>query len=118
MTARLQSIADFLRDHGPATTKQISAHFGWLPQTGSAAVSHAQAYGLIFPASARALNPEAFPDGVGSAGDAMTIYRFRDAIQLPDTGDNDERSLVVAAYVVGALMLALLVTVYAVLVHL
>lgn len=47
MTARLQSIADFLRDHGPATTKQISAHFGWLPQTGSAAVSHAQAYGLI-----------------------------------------------------------------------
>ena len=44
---RFESIRAHLVEHGPATTKQIAAAFGWRNNTASAAISHARSYGYI-----------------------------------------------------------------------
>jgi Mn-dependent DtxR family transcriptional regulator len=44
---RVEKIADHLREQGPATSKEIAAHFGWKYGTASAVVAHARAYGYI-----------------------------------------------------------------------
>lgn len=44
---RLERIAAHLAAHGPQTTKQIAAAFGWPINTASSAISHARTYGYI-----------------------------------------------------------------------